>query len=162
MTPTLMGSVLGVISPAGLGHLGPALVTGLPHDRPDLGIGSEALEALRVPVEDHPDAVVLVGVAEDERALRPVLASLLGALRREDVGEAVEVLDLRGCQEHVSSSLIRRRCSAPMVRGLSGPAIPGAWGKCPMRRERDPARTPTASRRPGCARRSSCRRARCG
>jgi hypothetical protein len=55
------------------------------------------LPTFGVPVEDHPDAVVLVGIAKDERTLGPVLASLLGARRREDVREAVEVLDRSGC-----------------------------------------------------------------
>ena len=45
------------------------------------GSDDEALPALLVPVEDHPDAIVLGGIAEDERALRPVLLALLGALR---------------------------------------------------------------------------------
>ncbi len=33
--------------------------------RRDLGVGDEALPALLVPVEDHPDPVLLVGIAED-------------------------------------------------------------------------------------------------
>jgi hypothetical protein len=50
------------------------------HDRRDLGVGKEALPALLIPVEDHPDPVVLIGIAKDERTLGPVLLSLLSAL----------------------------------------------------------------------------------
>src|SRR3954454_9707846 len=64
ITPTLIGS--GVIAPADLGHLRRALVSGFLHDRRDGGIGGKRLPAFRVPVEDHPDAIVLVGVAEDD------------------------------------------------------------------------------------------------
>src|SRR5438067_1063646 len=62
---------LGVVLAAELRHLGRALVPGFLHDRRDLGIGGEVLPTVGVPVEDHPDAVVLIGVAEDERTLRP-------------------------------------------------------------------------------------------
>src|SRR3954454_19477339 len=67
ITPTLIGS--GVIAPTELGDLRAALVSGLLHDRRDRGVGGECLPALGVPVEDHPDAIVLVGVAEDDRAV---------------------------------------------------------------------------------------------
>src|SRR5689334_19069931 len=61
------------------------LVAGLLHDRRHGRVGDEALPALLVPVEDHPDAVVLAGVAEDEGALRAVLLALVGAGVGEDV-----------------------------------------------------------------------------
>ena len=67
--------------PANCAACGLLLVPGFLHDRRDLGVGHEALPALLVPVEDHPDPIVLGGVAEDERALGPVLLALL-ALRR--------------------------------------------------------------------------------
>src|SRR5436305_1997546 len=70
ITPTLivsrMASLLRVVAAAELGHLRAALVPGLLHDRRDLRVGGEALPALEIPVEDHPDAVVLVGIAEHE------------------------------------------------------------------------------------------------
>jgi hypothetical protein len=47
------------------------------HDRGDLGVGDEALPALRVPVEEHPDPVFLVGIAKDGRTLGPMLLSLI-------------------------------------------------------------------------------------
>ena len=55
----------------------------------------EALPALLVPVEDHPDPVVLRGITEHERAFGSVLLALLGPLGGEDLKELVEVLDLR-------------------------------------------------------------------
>src|SRR5580692_7634964 len=92
---------LGVVPAAEHGSLRLTLVPGLLHDRGDVGVGDEALPALGIPVEEHPDAVVLVRVAEDACALRPVLAALVGALRREDLLETVEILDLCGCQNHL-------------------------------------------------------------
>src|ERR1035441_198307 len=62
-------------------------------ERRDLRVGGEALPAVEIPVEDHPHPVVLVGVAEHERALRAVLPALLGTLGGEDAREAVEILD---------------------------------------------------------------------
>ncbi len=52
------------------------------------GSDDEALPAFGVPVEEHPDPVALVGIAEHGRALRPVLLALLGALGREDAPES--------------------------------------------------------------------------
>ena len=46
----------------------------------DLRVADEALPALRVPIEEHPDPVFLIGIAKHSRALGPVLLSLLGAL----------------------------------------------------------------------------------
>src|SRR4051794_20737301 len=101
ITPTLMSSMaLGLVAAGELEHLRPALVPGLRHDRRDLGVGDEALPAVRIPVEDHPDPVILVGIAEDERPLGPVLLPLLGTLGREDVLELLEVLERRRCQDH--------------------------------------------------------------
>src|SRR5438552_1951850 len=96
-------TVLGVEVGAELRPLGPALVPGLLHDRGDGGVGDEALPAVFVPVEDRPDPVVLVGVAKDVRALGPMLLPLLGALGREDLHEAVVVLEPRRCQDHLSA-----------------------------------------------------------
>ena len=103
----------GVRRPAGVGHhcssgvaaaagrrgLRPALVTGRLHDRRHLVVGDEALPTLFVPVEEHPDPVALVRVSEDLRAFRSVLPTLVGALRREDLHEAVELLHLRRCED---------------------------------------------------------------
>src|SRR5438270_13455325 len=104
ITPTLiasrMTSLLRLVAAAELRHLRPALVSGLLHDRWDVGIGGEALPAVEIPVEDHPDPISLVGVAEHERALRAVLLTLLSTFGREDTREAVEVLDRGRCQEH--------------------------------------------------------------
>src|SRR6185312_10785501 len=83
------GDVLGVVSATELCRLGPALVPCFLHDRGNLGVGDEALPPLRVPVEEHPDPVVLVGVAEDGRAPGAVLLALLGPLGREDLQEPV-------------------------------------------------------------------------
>src|SRR3954468_19948443 len=91
---------LGLVAAGELEHLRPALVSSLLHDRRHLGVGDEALPAVRIPVEDHPDPVVLAGIAEHERALGPVLLPLLGPLGREDVLELLEVLERRRCQEH--------------------------------------------------------------
>src|SRR4051812_15095940 len=111
MVATFGSSVIGDVSfgasgavfAAGRCGLGPALVAGFLDDRRDLGIVEEALEALFIPVEEHPDPILLVGIAEDGRALGPVLLPLLGTLRREDLRELVEVLDRRCSQEHQSS-----------------------------------------------------------
>jgi hypothetical protein len=83
-------------------------------DRRDLGIGDVALPSLLVPVEDHPDAVVLGGVAEDDRALGPVLLALLRARGREDVHEAVEVLHLRRREQHFD--LLSKRLTSAALR----------------------------------------------
>src|SRR4051795_791424 len=103
MTPTF---TLGVIAATALCDLRRSLVSGFLHDRRDLGVGDEALPALVVPVEEHPDAVLLVGVAEDLRALGAVRPSLVGALRREDAREPFEVLDGRCGQNHLYLQLV--------------------------------------------------------
>jgi hypothetical protein len=54
-------------------------VPGFLKDRGDLGVGDEVLKALLIPVEEHPDPVVLIGIAKDGRTLGPVLLSLLSA-----------------------------------------------------------------------------------
>src|SRR5437763_6934917 len=104
ITPTLiasrMTSLLRLVAAADLRHLRPALVPSLLHDRRDIRVGGEALPAVEIPVEDDPDPVGLVRVAEHERALRAVLLALLGTLGGEDTREAVEVLDRGRCQEH--------------------------------------------------------------
>jgi hypothetical protein len=50
------------------------------NDRRDLWVGEEALKALLIPVVEHPDPVVLIGIAKDGRTLGTVLLSLLSAL----------------------------------------------------------------------------------
>lgn len=71
---------LGVVLPDELHHRRHTLQAALLKDRRNLGVGDEALPTLLTPVEDHPDAVVLGGIARDVRALGPVLPSLLSAL----------------------------------------------------------------------------------
>src|SRR5689334_16767502 len=80
--------------------LGLADVSGLLEDRRDLGVGDELRPSGLVPVEQRPDAVLLDGVAEHRRALRPVERALVGALRGEDLEESVHVLDRGGCEDH--------------------------------------------------------------
>src|SRR5690242_4435162 len=107
-----VGGLSGVAAAGELGGLGLRLVARFLHDRRHVGVGDEALPALLVPVEYDPDAVVLGGVAEDQRALGAVLLALLGALGGEDVQEAVEVLDLCRREQHVellSSGVVVRR-----------------------------------------------------
>src|ERR1700710_437869 len=58
-------------------------VTGLLDDREHLGVGDEVRPPGLVPVEEHPDAVLLGGVAEHARTLAAVLGALLRALRAE-------------------------------------------------------------------------------
>src|SRR5260221_2731008 len=99
-------TLLGVVAAAGLGRLGPALVPRFSHDRRDLRVGDEALPAFRVPVEEHPDPILFVRIAEDGGALGPVLAPLVGARGREDLREAVEIFDLRRCEDHWISSCV--------------------------------------------------------
>src|SRR5450755_29322 len=90
-----MTSLLRLIAAAEHRNLRPALVARFLHDRRDLWIGGEALPAVEIPVENHPDPVILVGVAEHKRTLRAVLLALLSTLGGEDIREAVEVLDRR-------------------------------------------------------------------
>ena len=70
------GETLGVVLAAELRRLGPTFVPGFLKDRRDLGVGDEVLPALLIPVEEHPDPVVLIGIAKDGRTLGPVLPSL--------------------------------------------------------------------------------------
>src|SRR4051794_33167793 len=124
MSPCASGAVLA----AGRRGLGPALVAGFLDDRRDLGIVEEALEARLVPVEEHPDPIILVGIAEDGRPLGAVLLPLLGTLRREDLRELVEVLDRRRSQKHQSpfqevGRAAARRIRAD-VRGTADPTWP--------------------------------------
>src|SRR6266550_1022016 len=87
-----------------LRNLWPTCVPGFLKDRRDLGIGDEVLPALRVPVEEHPDPALLIGIVKDVRTLGAVLLTLREARGREHTPPAVEILDLRCCQEHLFSS----------------------------------------------------------
>ena len=80
-------------------------------DRRHLRVGSEVLPARRIPVEDHPHPVLVVGVTKHRRALRAVLRTLLGALRRKGLLETGEVLDFRCRQDH--RLLLRSGCRRP-------------------------------------------------
>src|SRR4029077_375929 len=71
-------------------------------DRRDLGVRREALPPRLVPVENRPNPVALIWILKDVRSLATVLLSLLSALGREGIPEAVEILDLRRCQDHLS------------------------------------------------------------
>jgi predicted dithiol-disulfide oxidoreductase (DUF899 family) len=62
---------LGVVLAGELSHLGPALEPSLLEERRELGIGHEALIALLVPIENHPDPLVVIGIAKDVRTLGP-------------------------------------------------------------------------------------------
>src|SRR6478735_6752775 len=100
-------------------------VTGFLDDRQALGVGHEVRPPGLVPVEEHPDAVLLGRVAEHVCALAAVLGALVGTLRAEDVQEPLDVLDLCRCQDHglplrsgsqlISSAdrLVRRRGHSP-------------------------------------------------
>src|SRR3954447_10140440 len=105
---------LGVVLPAELRRLWLALVAGLLQDRRDIRVGDEVLPALGIPVEEGPDAVGLIGIAEYGRTLGPVLLSLGCALGRKDLQEAVEILDLGGCQNHLTPSRRRLAANAPL------------------------------------------------
>jgi hypothetical protein len=78
-------------------HLWPTCVPGFLKNRRDLGVGEEVLPALRIPVEEHPDPALLIGVAKGVRTLGPVLLSLLKAcdtacpLRRSSRGDWIGV-----------------------------------------------------------------------
>src|SRR3954467_9451082 len=97
--------LLGVVLPAQPGRLGPAHVAGFFQDRRDIRVGDEVLPAFGIPVEEHPDAVVLIRITKDRGPLGAVLLSLLSALGREDLQESVEVLNLGRCQNHLTPSL---------------------------------------------------------
>src|SRR5690242_1907862 len=96
----MTGRCSGVDCQRQLGGLRLALVPGRLQDRRDVRVGHEALPALRVPVEGDPHAIALGGIAEHDRALRAMLPALVGAAGGEHFQEAVEVLDLRGCEQH--------------------------------------------------------------
>src|SRR5207249_6815339 len=81
---------------------------------------------LRIPVEAHPDTLVLIGITKDVRTLGPVLLPLLSALGREDIQEAIEILNLCRRQDHLSPPLLS---SAPPL-GADGDA-----SLCPGRPE---------------------------
>src|SRR6476646_11551208 len=74
---------------------------GCSQDRANVRVGDEALPALLVPVEDPPDPVALGRVAEDDRSLGAVLLALLRCTSREDLDEAVDVLDMCRCDQHL-------------------------------------------------------------
>src|SRR5687768_12481414 len=75
------GDALGVVLASELSRLRLPFVPGFLQDRRDLGVGDEALPSLRIPVEEHPDPVVLIGIAKHGRTFGPVLLTLLSALR---------------------------------------------------------------------------------
>src|SRR6266545_2874953 len=126
------GSLLGVVLAAEPRGLGAALVPGFLQDRGDVRVRDEALPTVGIPVEEHPDPVGLVRIAEDCRALATVLPALLGALGREDAQEAVEIFDLCRCQDHLVPPLrSRRRGSTPMVQRVCAPGCPGGMGRMP-------------------------------
>ena len=81
-------------------RLGLALVSGLFQDRRDLGVGDELRPSGLVPVEERPHAVLLGGVAEHRRAVRPVERALLRTLRAEHLEESVDVVDSCRGQDH--------------------------------------------------------------
>ena len=62
-----------------LRNLWPRRVPGFLKDRRDLGVGDEVLPAFLIPVEEHPNPALLIGIAKDVRTLGPVLLSLLKA-----------------------------------------------------------------------------------
>ena len=71
---------LGVVLAPELRCLGSTFVPSFLKDRRDLRVGDEVLPARRIPVEEHPDPVVLIGVAKHGRTLRTVLLPFLSAL----------------------------------------------------------------------------------
>src|SRR3954463_11991243 len=71
--------VLRVVLPAERRSLGLTLVPGFLQDGRDVGVGDEALPACLIPVEEHPDLVVLTGIAKHCCAFGAVLLSLLSA-----------------------------------------------------------------------------------
>jgi hypothetical protein len=86
-------------------HLWPTCVPGFFKDRRDIGVGEEALPTLRIPVEEHPDPALLIGIAKGLRTLGPMLLSLLKACGCEDTPPTVEILDLRRRQKQLSPPL---------------------------------------------------------
>src|SRR5262249_40096252 len=72
--------LLSVVLADELRELGPTLYPGFLKNRRDVGVGGEVLPALLIPVENHPDPVVLIGIAKDGCTLGPVLLPLRSAL----------------------------------------------------------------------------------
>src|SRR3954447_6866752 len=89
-------------------------MTSLLQDRRHRRIRHEALPPLRIPIKQHPHPILLIGIAEHLRSLRPMLPTLVRALRREDPLKLVEILDLRRRQHHRHQAL-HRRFSAPLL-----------------------------------------------
>jgi hypothetical protein len=75
----LGGGELAVELAGELRYLWPTCVPGLLKDGRDLGVGDEVLPALRIPIEEHPDPALLIGIVKDVRTLGAVLLSLLKA-----------------------------------------------------------------------------------
>jgi hypothetical protein len=96
----VVGSLDGVL-PDKLRFLGPVLEPGFFKDRRHVGVGHQVPIALLVPLEEHPEPGVVIRVAEDVRALAPVVSALLSALGAERGPEAVEILDLHGGQDQL-------------------------------------------------------------
>src|SRR5262249_23623892 len=115
VTQLLTGLLCGVVA-GHLRRLGLAGVPGLLQDRRHLGIGDEALPTLLVPLEDYPDAGLVIGIGQDGGAGRAVLLALGEARAREDADEAVEVL-YRG-----------RRQQLPFAGGVLGNRAAGRDG----------------------------------
>src|SRR5215207_3841270 len=121
---------LGVELAGELRRLGPTLESAFLKDRRHVGVRHEVSVALLVQVENHPDPALIVWIAKDVRTLAPVLLSLLRALCGERIPEAVEILDLRGRQNHLAllssaclgsrSDPTPRRGHAASPRGLRG------------------------------------------
>jgi hypothetical protein len=83
MAPLRKDEGLGVVAAGELGRLRFALVAGFLQDRRYFGIRDEALPALVVPIENHPDAIRFGGIAKYGASLGAVLLSLLGAFGGE-------------------------------------------------------------------------------
>src|SRR5262249_31287786 len=81
--------------------LRPSPVFGCRQDGGNVRVGHVARPPLGVPVEDRPDRLALARVAEDDRSLRAVLLARLRSAGGEGLHEAVDVLDLCGCEQHL-------------------------------------------------------------
>src|SRR3954447_14016661 len=71
--------LLGVVLAAEFRCLRLTSVPGFLEDGRDIRVGDEVLPARRIPVEEHPDTVIFIGIAEHGRTLRTVLLSFLSA-----------------------------------------------------------------------------------
>jgi hypothetical protein len=89
------GFGLGVVLAGELRRLGRTLKPAFLKDRRHVGVRQEVPKTLLVPVENHPDATIIVWIAKDVRTLAPVLLSLLRALCGERIPEAVEIRSSR-------------------------------------------------------------------